>query len=269
MRPPETTSIDLEAVAAAEEAGAAFVVDLDGFEGPLHLLLSLARDQKVDLERISILKLADQYLDFVAQAKGARVELAADYLVMASWLAYLKSRILLPKPERPIDTLPLDDFAAHLAWRLKRLEAMRDAADALFGRPILGQDVFARGSAGEGSVSINPDWQADLIDLLRSYAKGRTRNAGRKLSVKQWPVYPIEEARRRIEGALPTLREWCTLGSLAPETGSFRAGPPSAASRYASLVSASLELAKNGRLQVQQEAAFGPVFVRATRDAGS
>lgn len=253
--------IDLEAAEAAAEDGKAFHVDLEGFEGPLHLLLQLARAEKVDLRRISILRLAEQYLAFVAEARAYRIELAADYLVMAAWLAYLKSRLLLPKAERATEEAPAEDLAEQLAWRLRRLEAMRAAGEALHARPILGEDTFARGAPEARTILRGDRWDVDLLDLLRAYATQRLKQAGRRMTVKPMPVYPIEEARRRIEDMLWQAREWRPLGAFAPETARFRE-PPSKASRYASLVSASLELAKAGKLDLQQLEAFGPLYLR-------
>jgi segregation and condensation protein A len=257
------------ALAEVQEAGSAFVVDLGTFEGPLHVLLSLARDQKVDLTRISILKLAEQYLVFIGEARSKRIDLAADYLVMAAWLAWLKSRLLLPRRERAEEGPAPDDLAAHLAWRLKRLDAMRAAADALYERPRTGLDVFVRGEPEEIAVTDIPLWQADLIDLLRAYGRQRTRTADRPVHrVRPWPVWPVEEARRRIETELPKLDVWRDLGALAPGASDLAAArargqdAPSAASRYASLVSASLELAKQGRLDLRQLAPFDPLFIK-------
>ena len=154
----------------------AMMVDVEGFEGPLDLLLMLARQQKVDLHKISILALADQYLAFIEAARKLRLELAADYLVMAAWLAYLKSRLLLPEAEEP-NGMSAEDMANALALRLKRLEAIRDAAQQLFARPQLDRDVFARGN-GEPIAHIkHPEWTATLYDLLSAYAHQRSRHA--------------------------------------------------------------------------------------------
>lgn len=267
MSAAEEFDIRLSERAASEAAETGFVVDLEGYEGPLHTLLALARDQKVDLARISILKLADQYLAFVAQARAERIELAADYLVMASWLAYLKSRLLLPKPEKTTEEAPAETLAAALAWRLKRLDAMRAAGEALLNGQVLDRDVFARG-APEGVRIVRDGVVADcdLLDLLRAYARQRLRQTKRRLSVKPWPVYSIEAARERLMERLPETRDWAPLGGFAPSAEAFRE-PPTPASRYASLVSASLELAKAGRLELRQTSAFEPLFVKSRAPA--
>ena len=245
-----------------EEASVAFSVDLDGYEGPLHVLLSLARDQKVDLRRLSILKLAEQYLEFVAVARSARIDLAADYLVMASWLAYLKSRLLLPKKERAVGEDPVEDIAAHLAWRLARLDAMRTAGQGLYERPQTGLDVFARGAPESIAITEMPLWEADVWDLLRAYASQRARAIEPRHEVREWPVYSLDEARKRLEKMLPASKDWCSLGSFAPPISTFKAVPPTPASRYASLLAAGLELAKQGKLTVRQLNRDAPLYVR-------
>lgn len=246
------------------EAGGAFSVDLDGYEGPLHVLLSLAREQKVDLRRLSILKLAEQYLAFVVKARSARIDLAADYLVMAAWLAYLKSRLLLPKKERQGDDHVVEDIAAHLAWRLARLDAMRVAGEALYDHPQTGLDVFVRGAPESVAVTEIPLWQADVWDLLQAYASQRVRTTQVRHEVRVWPVYSLDDARKRLEGVVKNLDEWCALGSLAPPAHAFKTNPPTAASRYASLTAASLELAKQGKLALRQLEAGSPLYVCGT-----
>ena len=245
-----------------EEANVAFSVDLDGYEGPLHVLLSLARDQKVDLRRLSILKLAEQYLEFVAVARSARIDLAADYLVMASWLAYLKSRLLLPKKERATGEDAVEDIAAHLAWRLARLDAMRTAGEALCERPQTGLDVFPRGAPESIAITEIPLWEADILDLLRAYASQRACTTEIRHEVRQWPVYSLDEARKRLEKLIPATKDWCTLGSFAPPADSFKTAPPTPASRYASLMVAGLELAKQGKLSVRQLDHGAPLYVK-------
>jgi segregation and condensation protein A len=232
-------------------------------EGPLHVLLSLARDQKVDLRRLSILKLAEQYLAFVAQARSARIDLAADYLVMAAWLAYLKSRLLLPKKERAVGEEPIEDIAAHLAWRLARLDAMRVAGEALYERPQTDLDVFVRGAPEAIAVTEIPLWEADVWDLLRAYASQRVRAIEPRHEVRAWPVYSLDEARKRLEKLIPVAIEWSTLGSFAPPIDAFKSAPPTPASRYASLTVASLELAKQGKLSVRQLDVSAPLYVKA------
>jgi segregation and condensation protein A len=251
------------ALAEISEANVAFSVDLDGYEGPLHVLLSLARDQKVDLRRLSILKLAEQYLAFVAQARSARIDLAADYLVMAAWLAYLKSRLLLPKKERVAGDEPVEDIAAHLAWRLARLDAMRQAGEALYERPQTELDVFVRGAPEAIAITEIPLWEADVWDLLRAYASQRARTTEVRHEVRAWPVYSLDDARKRLEKLIPATKDWSTLGSFAPPVAAFKADPPTPASRYASLTVASLELAKQGKLSVRQLDVTSPLYVKA------
>ena len=245
------------------EANMAFSVDLDGYEGPLHVLLSLARDQKVDLRRLSILKLAEQYLEFVAEARSSRIDLAADYLVMAAWLAYLKSRLLLPKKERPSGEDVVEDIAAHLAWRLACLDAMRTAGEALYERPRTGLDVFVRGAPEAFAVTEVPLWEADVWGLLNAYVSQRARTIAPKLEVRRWPVYALDDARKRLEELIPASQDWSLLGDFAPPLATFTSDPPSAASRYTSLTVASLELAKQGRISVRQTDASSPLYVKA------
>jgi segregation and condensation protein A len=251
------------ALAEVSEGNLAFSVDLDGFEGPLHVLLSLARDQKVDLRRLSILRLAEQYLAFVAGARSARIDLAADYLVMAAWLAYLKSRLLLPKKERAVGDEPVEDIAAHLAWRLARLDAMRVAGDSLYERPQTDLDVFVRGAPEAIAVTEIPLWEADVWDLLRAYASQRARNVEVRHEVRAWPVYSLDDARKRLEKLIPEATDWSQLGAFAPPAALFKSDPPTPASRYASLTVASLELAKQGKLSVRQLDTRAPLYVKA------
>ncbi|MCU0882461.1 MAG: segregation/condensation protein A [Hyphomonadaceae bacterium] len=247
-------------------ADTTWVVDLDGYEGPLHVLLELARTQKVDLRRISILALAEQYLAYVARLRATRIDLAADYLVMAAWLAYLKSRLLLPRTERSGDEPEPEQLAADLAWRLRRLDAMRAAGRALEELPRAGLDTHVRGAPEDLAVTEIPLWSADLYDLLGAYARQRTRTIETRHTVKPWPVWPIDEARTVLREKLPPQGDWIDLGSLSPASTLFKGEAPSAASRYASLVSASLELAKQGEIDIRQLAMFAPLLVRKTDD---
>ncbi len=258
----ENSEILDNALADVEDGHGAFSVDLDGYEGPLHVLLSLARDQKVDLRRLSISKLAEQYLNFVTVARSARIDLAADYLVMASWLAYLKSRLLLPKKERAVGEDPVEDIAAHLAWRLARLDAMRTAGQALYERPQTGLDVFVRGAPESIAITEIPLWEADAWDLLRAYATQRARAIEPRHEVREWPVYSLDDARKRLEKMIPATDDWVSLGRFAPPRETFAATPPSAASCYASLVVASLELAKQGKAALRQLEHHAPLFVK-------
>ncbi len=234
------------------------VLDLDGFEGPIDVLLALAREQKVDLARISILQLADQYLDFIRQAHGLRLELAADYLVMAAWLAYLKSRLLLPEPAGP-DEPSGEEMAAMLAFQLRRLGAMREVAGRLMARPRLGRDRFPRG-APEGLATVNrPVYQANLFELLKAYADHRRRTSTASLEVEPSPLYGVEDALRWLTDLIGRMPDWEALTSFLPPD--LRDGLVWR-SAVASTFAASLELSKQGRLQLRQAAAFGPIYLR-------
>lgn len=252
------------AIGDIEDTTAAFSVDLDGYEGPLHVLLGLAREQKVDLRRISILKLAEQYLEFITVLRSTRIDLAADYLVMASWLAYLKSRLLLPKKERQAGEQPVEDIAAHLAWRLMRLDALRLAGENLYQRPQTQVDVFVRGAPESINVNQVSLWQADMLDLLRAYASQRVRATPVRHEVRTWPVYSLDDARKRLEASAPKAKDWKLLGDYAPRDRDFRAHVPTLASRYASLVAASLELAKQGNVLVRQLEPNAPLYVKGS-----
>jgi segregation and condensation protein A len=232
-------------------------LDLDGWEGPLDLLLTLARSQKVDLTGISILALVEQYLAFIADAKKLKLEIAADYLVMAAWLAYLKSCLLLPRdPEA--DPSP-EELAMRLQLRLQRLSAMREAGARLMARDRLGRDVFARG-APEGLKVIRQSlWQAGLYDLIAAYGAVRARTEPAFHVVARRPVMTLDEALHRVERMLGTRLEWTRLESFLPETedGEFRK------SALASSFVAALELARLGKVEIDQKDAFGPLWVRA------
>jgi segregation and condensation protein A len=242
-----------------------FSVDLDGYEGPLHLLLSLARAQKVDLRHLSILTLAEQYLAFIADARAARIDLAADYLVMASWLAYLKSRLLLPKQERPATSEAMEDIATHLAWRLARLDAMRRAANALYERPQTGLDVFVVGTPHTAMTTPQTVAQLDVWDLVRAYAKQRRNIHLTKHQVQQWPIYALDAARARLSELVKPDTDWSPLGQFAPPKAQFKTKVPAPASRYASLMAAGLELAKQGKLSMRQLDGDAPIYIRGVR----
>lgn len=236
----------------------ALVLDLDGFEGPLDLLLDLARRQKVDLARISILELAEQYLVFVEAARADQLELAADYLVMAAWLAYLKSRLLAPDASADEDELPPEIAAAALAFRLRRLEAMRAAGAALHDRSLLGRDVFARGEPpADGAAS--PLWTATLYDLLTAYARQRVRTLATQVTVRRRATWSLGEARASLERLVGRSADWSRLDRLLLRFMT----PEMRASVLASGLGASLELAREGRMELRQERAFGPLFVRS------
>ena len=232
-------------------------LDIDGWEGPLDLLLTLARSQKVDLAKISILALVEQYLAFIADAKKLKLEIAADYLVMAAWLAYLKSCLLLPK-DPGIDPSP-EELALRLQLRLQRLSAMREAGARLIGRDRIGRDVFLRG-APEGLRTIRrAAWQAELYDLIAAYGAVRARAEPAVHIVSRRPVMTLEEALLRVERLLGARLEWASLESFLPDTqdGEYRK------SALASSFVATLELARKGRLEIDQKAPFAPLYIRA------
>ena len=238
----------------------ALVVAVDGFEGPLDLLLGLARSQKVDLAKISVLKLAEQYLEFVDRARRLNLELAADYLVMAAWLAYLKSRLLLPVPPSAEGEPTADEMATRLRWRLQRLDAMREAAARLMARDRLGREVFARGAPEPLNIVKLRTYNDTLYDLLTAYSTQRLKKVkGGTYSPRQSPVLLIEEARSRLERMLGRIGNWNTLTSLLPsgwETGlKLR-------SAKASTLLACLELARDGRIEIRQLTAFEEIYVK-------
>jgi segregation and condensation protein A len=253
--------LDFEAAGAAAEDGAALVIDIDGFEGPLHVLLALARTQKVDLLKLSITKLAEQYLAFVHEARRQHFSLAADYLVMAAWLAYLKSRLLLPKPERKVgDEPPADELAAQLAFLLMKLEAMRNAVEALKQRPQLRRDVFTRGDPQATVIVPSSKVDASLYELMRAYVIQRKRDTQRSYSPNQRiEAYPIDDARVRLREMLPELQSWTVLSRVVPTAD---VEGPTQASCVASTLSASLELVKEGALEAKQLEPFADLFLR-------
>lgn len=257
-------TLDFAAAATAAEDGEALIVDVDGYEGPLHVLLALARTQKVDLLKLSVLKLAEQYLAFVQEARRLRFSLAADYLVMAAWLAYLKSRLLLPKPEQPkAEEPPAEEIAQRLAFRLAKLEAMREAAERLRTGAQLGRDVFARGDPEAIRIIPSGRIEGDLYELMSAYIGQRQKEAQRSYKPAAPHAYPLEDARDRLRRLLPDLDRWTPLTGVAP-LGSPTAGP-SRASYVASTLSASLELVKEGAMEARQLEAFADVYLRARR----
>jgi segregation and condensation protein A len=243
---------------AGGSANDALIVELEGFEGPLDLLLSMARSQKVDLLKISVLKLADQYLAFVESVRRERLELAADYLVMAAWLTYLKSRLVLPQalPE----TIGAEEIAAQLRWRLARLQAMREASARLFARDLLNRDVFTRGQP-EPVVVVRTRKHADtLYDLLSAYSRQRVRTmAAVRYEMPRPEVYLIEEARARLERMLGSVPEWRSLLRFLPAGWAEGHRRRTA---LASTFSAALELARDGRVTMRQMAPFGEIYLK-------
>ena len=240
-------------------AAEALIVDVDGFEGPLDLLLTLSRTQKVDLRKISVLKLAEQYLGFVEQARTLRIELAADYLVMAAWLAFLKSRLLLP-PEPGDDGPSAEDLAAHLAFQLERLQAMRDAAARLMGRDQLGRDFFARGVPEDLTHQKKVRWTATLLDLMRAYAQIRTKDEFRPFVLDREHVYTMEQALDRLRGLIGYVGDWATLVSFLPD--GWDGSPMARRSSLAAHFAAVLELAKRGQVVLRQGETFAPIELR-------
>ena len=236
----------------------ALLIDVDGFEGPLDLLLHLARNQKVDLARISILKLAEQYLLFINSATALRLELAADYLVMAAWLAFLKSKLLIPKTGNS-DEESGEELAAALQFRLKRLEAMRDAAARLVNRNRLGRDIFQRGDPEAVVVEKQNEWSATLYDLLTAYASQRQKQAVSRVSVGLRSVWSLKHARQILTRLIGELRDWTALDQYLI---AFIPNPADRATAMASSFAASLELVREGQLEVRQEAAFQPIYLR-------
>ncbi|VAW00312.1 Segregation and condensation protein A, partial [hydrothermal vent metagenome] len=231
--------------------------------GPLHVLLELSRKQKVDLRNINILELAEQYLGFIRQLQGLRIELAADYLVMAAWLTYLKSRLILPVPKKPSDGPDANDMAGILAFRLQRLSAMRAAAKALTARDRAGLQVMLRGQP-EGIRRIrSPIFEASIYDLLCAYATRRSREARARVVVKKPILLALEEARHRLEKILGKMSDWLSLDQMVSD---FELAPggvmPPRASLLASSLVASLELAKEGQAELRQTQAFAPLYVR-------
>jgi len=249
--------LDLFGEAPAVAASERLTLDLDGWEGPLDLLLTLARSQKVDLAKISILALVEQYLTFIHDAKRLKLEIAADYLVMAAWLAYLKSCLLLPKDPGQ-DPSP-EELALRLQLRLQRLSAMREAGARLMGSDRLGRDVFPRGAPEGLRVIRKAAWQVELYDLISAYGFVRARNEPAVHVVSRRPVMTLEEALLRVERLLGASLEWADLQSFLPET-------PDAEYRKSALASsfvATLELARKGKLELDQAEAFAPLYVRA------
>jgi segregation and condensation protein A len=254
--------LEFEAADGAAEAGEALMVDIDGYEGPLHVLLMLARQQKVDLLTLSITRLAEQYLAFVQEARRRRFSLAADYLVMAAWLAFLKSRLLLPRPERPADKGPEpEEMAAALAFRLMKLEAMRKAVENLKVRPQLKRDVFTRGDPEAQVVIPSRQIDASLYDLMVAYVSQRSKEAQRQYTPMAVEAFPLDDARDRLRDMLPRLKAWTGLSSVAPTA--HPEGGPSQASFLASTLSASLELVKDGMLEARQLDAFEEIYLRS------
>jgi len=238
------------------------VLDLDGFEGPIDILLTLARTHKVDLTKISILVLAEQYLAFIQRAHDLRLEVAADFLVMAAWLAYLKSRLLLPSTEDE-DEPTGAELAARLAFQLQRLEAMRKAAIEIIERPRLGQDFYGRGEPDPLIVDTTTEFNATLYDLLTMYAAIRERQGAVTLQISPMKLYSMDDALERLGKLLGHVPDWTTLSQFLPDGIGDDLMMRSA---IASTFAASLELVRQGKLQLNQSQTFAPIYLRARQD---
>ena len=251
-----------EADADRASGDPALIIDVAGFEGPLDLLLHLARSQKVDLARISVLALAEQYLEFVESARKVRIELAADYLVMAAWLAFLKSRLLIP--QQPKDEGPSgEEMAATLAFRLKRLEAMRHAAERLINRDRLGRDVFARGAPEHIPEIRRSAYEASLYDLLTAYAALRQRQAITQVTIEKRRVWSLADARGILNRLVGEMSDWTALDSYLVK---YLAQPGDRVTAIASAFAASLEMVREGTIEIRQDGAFSPIYMRSGRN---
>ena len=255
----EQSEFDNVTTVDARRAAEALIVDVDGFEGPLDLLLTLSRTQKVDLRKISVLALAKQYLGFIERAKALRLELAADYLVMAAWLAFLKSRLLLP-PE-PGDEGPSgEELAAHLAFQLERLQAMREQAATLMARDQKGRDFFVRGIPEDIARVRRVSYTATLLDLMQGYARIRTRDEFRPYAMDRDRVLTMEQALERMRPLIGFAGDWTELTSYLPE--GWTVDPGLRRSATAATFAATLELAKTGAIEIRQGETFAPIHIR-------
>lgn len=242
----------------------ALLLNIDGYEGPISVLLELARNQKVDLLEISILQLARQYLAFVDRAKELNLELAAEYLVMAAWLAYLKSRLLLPRENNDVEPSAAE-MAEALQFQLRRLEAMQDAAEKLGERPQLGQEIFARGMPEGLRIKTNTQWDVSLYDMLKAYGDIRRRKEGSNYDLPEFKLMSMDDAMARLTRMLGQLPRkglnsvWTTLESFIPEGIKDRVFGRSA---LASTFTAGLELVKQGKMEIKQDGLFKPIYLR-------
>ena len=234
------------------------IVNLSGYEGPLDVLLIMAKSQKVDLMKISILQLTEQYLVFIAEVRKKNLELAADYLVMAAWLAYLKSNLLLPREETG-EELTAEQMAERLKFQLKKLEAIRQVSEKLMNLPVLGNNFFNRGMPEGIRLIRTPEYYLSLYDLLKSYANQRYKSAYSSMVIERPAVYAMEEALVRLQRMVGTAFEWTKLESFLPPE--FSKGK-NARSGVAGTLAAAMELVREGVLEVQQLAPFGPVFIK-------
>lgn len=255
MTTAQTDWFDTPAAPAAEDV---MYVDVGGYEGPLDLLLDLARRQKVDLSAISVLALAEQYLRFIETVREKRIEVAADYLVMAAWLAYLKSRLMVP--QAPSDDEPSGEMlAAMLQFRLKRLEAMRKAANQLMHLPRLGYQIYARGMPEPVQIARTSIWEASLYDLLKAYATQRERGAVSDYTPAQRTVWSLQDARDILQRLIGDSFDWVPMDTYLAE---YLATPKERATVRASTFASSLELVRQGQIDIRQTETFGPLFMR-------
>lgn len=259
---PHLPGLEPAQTVAERRAEEVLVVDVSGFEGPLDLLLAMARTQKVDLMQISVLQLAEQYLHFVEEARALRIELAADYLVMAAWLAFLKSRLLLP-PDPEEEGPSAKDMAAHLAFQLERLQAMREVATRLMARDRLGLQRFVRGAPEAITRNRQVRWQAGLIDLMRAYSHLRTRDEFRPFAFDRRDIFTMEQALDRLRGLIGFAGEWTELVQFLPE--GWEGDGKRRRSATAATFAASLELARQGAIEIQQTETFAPIIIRSRR----
>jgi segregation and condensation protein A len=259
----EDTQFDNVTSVEARRAAEALIVDVDGFEGPLDLLLTLSRTQKVDLRRVSILQLAEQYLGFVTKARELRIELAADYLVMAAWLAFLKSRLLLP-PDPEEEGPSGEELAAHLAFQLERLQAMREAAARLMARDQKGRDFFVRGLPEDVTQVRRITWTATLLDLMQAYARIRTKDEFRPFVMDRDRILTLEQALERMRPLIGFAGDWTDLSSYMPD--GWESDPALRRSATAATFAASLQLAKEGRVEIRQSEVYAPIQLRRRRD---
>jgi segregation and condensation protein A len=259
----DQTELDL-AAADEIEGQQALLLALDAFEGPLHLLLELARTRKIDLTKVSVGEIADQYLAFIAEAHAQNMEIAGDYLVMAAWLALLKSRMLIPKPQLAEDEPDPQQLEAALRQKLMNLALARLAAKRLDETPQLGRDVFLNGQPRPTVLTKQVSWRADLYELLNAYCGERSK-AVRKRAYRTMVrrAYPLESARKKLEQALVKLEEWRAIEAVAPAGGDTGPDAPPPESYLASTFGAALELAREHKLELRQAEAFAPLFVRA------
>ena len=261
----EILSFETGRPADVTDSEPSLVVDVEGYEGPLDLLLTLARQQKVDLSKISILALADQYLVFIEAARKIRLELAADYLVMAAWLAFLKSRLLLPEPATP-DGPSAEEMATALANRLRRLEAIREAANRLMNRPQFQRDIFPRGNPESIAEIRHPKFTATLFDLLTAYSAQRQQRVLATVHLTKRTVWSLSEARASLERLIGMAEDWSCLDDYLLN---YIVDPSQKATVFASSFAAALELVREGEMELNQKEAFAPLYFRKRQPQAS